>query len=46
MEMIAEGYYGAKCIHEMNNHFKVDIPIAQTAYEILYSFVHRLLSTS
>ncbi|HHT29254.1 MULTISPECIES: NAD(P)H-dependent glycerol-3-phosphate dehydrogenase [Petrimonas] len=36
MEMIAEGYYGAKCIHEMNNHFKVDIPIAQTAYEILY----------
>lgn len=36
MEMIAEGYYGAKCIQEMNNRFKVDIPIAQTVYEILY----------
>ena len=36
MEMIAEGYYGAKCIQEMNNHFKVKIPIAQTVYEILY----------
>ena len=36
MEMIAEGYYGAKCIQEMNNRFKVNIPIAQTVYEILY----------
>lgn len=36
MEMIAEGYYGAKCIHEMNNRFKVNIPIAQTVYDILY----------
>jgi glycerol-3-phosphate dehydrogenase (NAD(P)+) len=36
MEMIAEGYYGAKCIHELNERFKVDIPIAQTVYEILH----------
>ena len=36
MEMIAEGYYGAKCIQEMNNRFKVKIPIAQSVYEILY----------
>ncbi len=36
MEMIAEGYYGAKCIYELNNRFKVDIPIAQTVYQILY----------
>ncbi len=36
MEMIAEGYYGAKCIQEMNNRFKVEIPIAQAVYEILY----------
>jgi glycerol-3-phosphate dehydrogenase (NAD(P)+) len=36
MEMIAEGYYGAKCIHEMNKRFKIKIPIAQTVYEILY----------
>ena len=36
MEMIAEGYYGAKCIQEMNKRFKVKIPIAQSVYEILY----------
>ena len=36
MEMIAEGYYGAKCIHELNDRFKVDIPIARTVYQILY----------
>jgi len=36
MEMIAEGYYGAKCIYELNNRFKVDIPIARTVYQILY----------
>jgi len=36
MEMIAEGYYGAKCIYEMNDRFKVDMPIARTIYEILY----------
>ena len=36
MEMIAEGYYGAKCIYEMNERFKVDMPIVQTIYEILY----------
>lgn len=36
MEMIAEGYFGAKCIYELNDHFKVDMPIAQTVYQILY----------
>ncbi len=36
MEMIAEGYYGAKCIHELNEQFKVGIPIAETVYEILH----------
>ena len=36
MEMIAEGYYGAKCIYELNNRFKVDMPIARTVYQILY----------
>jgi glycerol-3-phosphate dehydrogenase (NAD(P)+) len=36
MEMIAEGYYGAKCIMEMNQRFKIDIPIVNTVYQILY----------
>ncbi|MDD2590120.1 MAG: NAD(P)H-dependent glycerol-3-phosphate dehydrogenase [Fermentimonas sp.] len=36
MEMIAEGYYGAKCIQELNNTFKVNIPIVETVYKILY----------
>jgi glycerol-3-phosphate dehydrogenase (NAD(P)+) len=36
MEMIAEGFYGAKCIYELNERFKVEMPIAQTVYEILH----------
>lgn len=36
MEMIAEGYYGTKCIMEMNETLMVDIPIAKTVYSILY----------
>ncbi|SFL36194.1 glycerol-3-phosphate dehydrogenase (NAD(P)+) [Porphyromonadaceae bacterium KH3CP3RA] len=36
MEMIAEGYYGAKCIYELNSRFNIDMPIVQTIYQILY----------
>lgn len=36
MEMIAEGYYGTKCIMEMNEKLEVDIPIVSTVYRILY----------
>ena len=36
MSMIAEGYYAARCIHEMNKKFGADIPIAETIYGILY----------
>jgi glycerol-3-phosphate dehydrogenase (NAD(P)+) len=36
MEMIAEGYYGAKCIYELNDRFKIDMPIALTVYQILF----------
>ena len=36
MNMIAEGYFAAKGIFEMNKKFKVDIPIAEAVYRVLY----------
>lgn len=36
MEMIAEGYYGTKCIMEINEKYLVNIPIVNTVYRILY----------
>ena len=36
MNMIAEGYYAAKCIHELNKTLKVHMPIASTVYRVLY----------
>jgi glycerol-3-phosphate dehydrogenase (NAD(P)+) len=37
MEMIAEGYFGTKCIHEINEKYKVDMPILNALYDILYN---------
>lgn len=37
MEMVAEGYYGTKCIHQINmNGPQVGMPILDCVYDILY----------
>ncbi|MDL2312717.1 NAD(P)H-dependent glycerol-3-phosphate dehydrogenase [Bacteroidales bacterium OttesenSCG-928-B11] len=36
MNMIAEGYYACRCIHEINKLYDVYIPIAEAIYGILY----------
>lgn len=36
MEMVTEGYYGAKCIHEINEGLHVDMPIIENIYGVLY----------
>ena len=36
MEMIAEGYFGTKCMKEINRHHHVNMPILDAIYNILY----------
>lgn len=36
MNMVAEGYYAVACIHEMNKKLKVDLPICEAVYNIIY----------
>ena len=36
MRMIAEGYYSAYCIRQVNKRFGVELPIAEAVYKILY----------
>lgn len=39
MNMIAEGYYAVKCIYELNKKYKVDLPVCEAVYRILYEHV-------
>ena len=36
MNMVAEGYYAVKSIHELNKKLRVQMPITEAAYNILY----------
>lgn len=36
MSMIAEGYYVANCIKQINDSYQVDMPIVEAVYNILY----------
>jgi glycerol-3-phosphate dehydrogenase (NAD(P)+) len=36
MSMIAEGYYGVKCVFEINKKYQVNMPITDAVYHVLY----------
>ena len=36
MTMVAEGYYAAKGIHELDGRYGIEMPIAETVYKVLY----------
>lgn len=36
LQQVAEGYFATKSIHEINNGFGIDMPIADAVYAILY----------
>lgn len=36
MEQVAEGYFGVKCITEINQRYEVAMPILEGVYDILY----------
>ena len=36
LNMVAEGYYASKSIHQINSKYKVDMPISEAVYNILY----------
>ena len=45
MEMIAEGYFGTKCMKEINRHLHVNMPILDAVYNILYERISPHIET-
>lgn len=43
MEMIAEGYFGTKCIYDFNQRFQISLPIVEAIYNILYNHASPIL---
>jgi glycerol-3-phosphate dehydrogenase (NAD(P)+) len=40
LNMVAEGYNASKCIHEINEQYGAEMPIATAIYQILWKHVH------